>query len=45
MVKDGNQDVIAILNNYKKTTNSKEMSTELRKYLRKKGEKENEKVP
>ncbi|CAD8202321.1 unnamed protein product [Paramecium pentaurelia] len=45
MVKDGNQDVISILNNYKKITNHKEMSTELRKYLRKKGEKENEKAP
>ncbi|CAD8115193.1 unnamed protein product [Paramecium sonneborni] len=45
MVKDGNQDVIQILNHYKKINNPKEMSTELRKYLRKKGEKENEKAP
>ncbi|CAD8203793.1 unnamed protein product [Paramecium octaurelia] len=45
MVKDGNQDVIAILNTYRKISNSKQMSTELRKYLRKKGEKENDTAP
>ncbi|CAD8107386.1 unnamed protein product [Paramecium sonneborni] len=44
MVKDGNQDVIAILNHYKKGNNFKDLSTDLRKYLRKKGDKENEKV-
>lgn len=44
MVKEGNSDVIAILNHYKRNTNHKELSTDLRKYLRKKGDKENEKV-
>ncbi|CAK88814.1 unnamed protein product (macronuclear) [Paramecium tetraurelia] len=44
MVKEGNQDVIAILNNYKKGNNFKDLSTDLRKYLRRKGDKENDKV-
>ncbi|CAD8170259.1 unnamed protein product [Paramecium pentaurelia] len=44
MVKEGNQDVIAILNQYKKGNNLKDLSTDLRKYLRRKGDKENEKV-
>ncbi|CAD8185743.1 unnamed protein product [Paramecium pentaurelia] len=44
MVKEGNQDVIAILNHYKKGNNLKDLSTDLRKYLRRKGDKENEKV-
>ncbi|CAK87048.1 unnamed protein product (macronuclear) [Paramecium tetraurelia] len=44
MVKEGNQDVIAILNHYKKGNNLKDLSTDLRKYLRRKGDKENDKV-
>lgn len=37
MVKDGNQDVIALLNHYRKLPqNHKELATELRKYLKRK---------